>query len=234
MSGPARSGPELWGLVCWSWATEVAGACFVVGGVVFGGVVFGAVVLGAPVVGAVELGGVYLGAAVVGGVVLGAVVVRLVIAGCERAVVEVVEPVAVTGTSACAVRVIEPKALLSWVFSASSLASRSSWAAKSCVQGVNRRSLAGRGRVRRQRRRCPSEDGLGCPFYVLPGFGGVVLGQVAAGVVEVDLYGGLVGGRALLLYRTREGRTAQRPYDQGDGGGHEQFGPVAPFGPSGR
>ena len=100
----------------------------------FGGVVLGAVVLGPPVVGAVELGGVYLGAAVVGGVVLGAVVVRLVIAGCERAVVEVVELVAVTGTSAFAVRVIEPKALLSWVFSASSLASRSSWAAKSCFR----------------------------------------------------------------------------------------------------
>ena len=105
----------------------VVGAVVVVGG----GIVFGGVVFLAPVVGAVELGGVYFGAVVMGRTVVGAAVVRSVTAGCERAVVEVVEPVAAIGTSACAVRLIEPKALLSWAFSASSLASRCSSAAKS-------------------------------------------------------------------------------------------------------
>jgi hypothetical protein len=54
-----------------------------------------------------------------------------------------------------------------------------------------------------------------------------VLSQVAAGVVKVNLDLSLVAGRALRLYRTRKGRPADYPNNQGDGGGCQQPGPVA-------
>jgi hypothetical protein len=58
-----------------------------------------------------------------------------------------------------------------------------------------------------------------------------VLGQVTAGVVEVDLDRGLVASRVLLLYCTGKSRSAHYSNYQGDGRGHEQPRPVAPFGP---
>ncbi|HUC12907.1 MAG TPA: hypothetical protein VMS00_00510, partial [Acidimicrobiales bacterium] len=57
-----------------------------------------------------------------------------------------------------------------------------------------------------------------------------MLGQVAAGIIEVDLDLGLVGGRALLLYGIRKGCTSHYPNNQSGGGGYQQPGPVAPFG----
>jgi hypothetical protein len=65
---------------------------------------------------------------------VGVVEVRAAIAVCRGAVVVVVvEPVATTGTPPCAVRPIEPKALLSLAFWASSLLARSVWTARSCL-----------------------------------------------------------------------------------------------------
>jgi hypothetical protein len=101
-----------------------------------GAVVVGAAV-GVVVVGVVVVGGVYLGTVVTGGLEVGVVVVRAVITACAGVVVVVlVEPVARTGISACAVRAIEPKALLSLAFWASSLVSRSTWTARSCLSAA--------------------------------------------------------------------------------------------------
>jgi hypothetical protein len=110
-----------------------------VGVVAVGVVAVGAAVVGAAVVGVVAVGGAYLGAAVVGGVEVGGVVVRVVravVEVCGGVVVELVEPVAGPGTSACAVRVIEPKALLSLAFWASSLLARSVWRARSSLSAA--------------------------------------------------------------------------------------------------
>jgi hypothetical protein len=67
------------------------------------------------------------------GVEVGAVVVAAVIAVRGAVVVELVEP-AGPGTSACAVRVIEPKAWLSLAFCSASFASRAVWAASSSLR----------------------------------------------------------------------------------------------------
>jgi hypothetical protein len=110
----------------------VVGAA-VVGVVVVGGVVVGGVVVGGVVVGRVVVGGVYLDTAVTCALEVDVVVVRAVITVRGRVVVVVlVEPVGRTGTSACAMRTIEPNVLLSLAFWASSLVSRSSWTARSC------------------------------------------------------------------------------------------------------
>ncbi|HUC12908.1 MAG TPA: hypothetical protein VMS00_00515 [Acidimicrobiales bacterium] len=111
---------------------------------VVGAVVVGDAVLGAAVVGVVVAGGVYLGAVVVGGVclvavVVGAVCLAAVVVGamtafCGGVVVELVEPVTGPGTSACAVRVIEPKAWLSLAFCAASSVSRAVSAASSSLR----------------------------------------------------------------------------------------------------
>jgi hypothetical protein len=112
------------------------GGADVAGGVVVGGVVVCAVVVGAVVVCAVVVGAVVVCAVVVGTVVVGGVDVRPAVVGAVMAVsggvvVELVEAVAGPGTSACAVRLSEPKAWLSLAFSASSLVSRSIWTARS-------------------------------------------------------------------------------------------------------
>jgi hypothetical protein len=108
--------------------TVGAGAVVVVGGVVVGGVVVGGIVVGGVVV-----GGAYLDTVVTCVLEVDVVVVRAVITVWGRVVVVVlVEPVGRTGTSACAMRTIEPNVLLSLAFWASSLVSRSSWTARSC------------------------------------------------------------------------------------------------------
>jgi hypothetical protein len=110
----------------------VVGAA-IVGVVVVGGVVVGGVVVGGIVVGGVVVGGAYLDTVVTCVLEVDVVVVRAVITVWGRVVVVVlVEPVGRTGTSACAMRTIEPNVLLSLAFWASSLVSRSSWTARSC------------------------------------------------------------------------------------------------------
>lgn len=127
--------------------TAVVGGA-VVGAAVVGAAVVGAAVVGAAVVGATVVGGaVVVSAAVLGGAYLGAVVAviaevgKVVVGGALMAVrgevvvvvVELVEPLTVPGTSACAVRVIEPKSRLSLAFSASRFVSRCIWTASSCL-----------------------------------------------------------------------------------------------------
>jgi len=106
----------------------------VVGTVVVGTVVVGTVVVGTAVVGGAVVGGAYLGAVVVVGVEVCASVVGTVLAVRGGLVVELVDPVGGPGTSACAVRVIEPKSRLSRAFSASRFVSRCIWTASSCLR----------------------------------------------------------------------------------------------------
>lgn len=109
------------------------------GALVVASLVGAVVVVGGAYLGAVVVGGAYLGGVVVGGVGMGGVVVRVVravVAVCGGVVVEVVEPVAGPGTSACAVRVMEPKASLSLAFCAASLASRAVWTTSSSFRAA--------------------------------------------------------------------------------------------------
>ncbi len=143
-------------------------------------------------------GGAYLGTVVVGGAYLGAVVAvgvevgDAVVAVRGGLVVELVDPVGGPGTSACAVRVIEPKSRLSLAFSASRLVSRCIWTASSCLSAAIAAVSPAVDGILGQRRRRLSEYGLRGAFDVLPRLCRVVLSQVTAGVLEVDLDLGLV------------------------------------------
>ena len=133
-TGTVRPGALVVGaLVAVVVGTVVVGTV-VVGTVVVGTAVVGTAAVGTAVVGTAVVGGAYLGAVVVVGVEVCASVVGTVLAVRGGLVVELVDPVGGPGTSACAVRVIEPKSRLSRAFSASRFVSRCIWTASSCLR----------------------------------------------------------------------------------------------------